>query len=74
LGETISESITDQDGLEVDVTVLVGQDLRGKDGNVMSGIRFTGNMEILCGIFGELLEEQGKKCVDVFTGRDGVAN
>jgi hypothetical protein len=74
LSESVSESVTDQDGLEVDVTVLVCKNLGGKDGNIMSGIRFTSDMEILCGIFGKLLKEEGKKCVDVLASRNGVAN
>lgn len=38
LSETISETITDQDTLEVDVAVLVRENLVGKDGNVVASI------------------------------------
>ena len=38
LSKAICQTVTDEDGLEVDVAVLVGQNLRGKDGDVVSGV------------------------------------
>jgi hypothetical protein len=74
LGKTVSKTVTDQDRLQVDVAVLVGQDFRGEDGNVMAGIRFTSDVEVLCGVFGELFEEKGKECINIFSSCNSVAN
>lgn len=38
LSVAISQAVADQNGLEVDVAVLVREDLRGKDRNIMTGI------------------------------------
>ncbi|KAI6772036.1 hypothetical protein HG530_002994 [Fusarium avenaceum] len=57
LGVAIGKTVTDQDTLEVDVAVLVREDLVGKDGDVVTGIRLSSNVEILLGILGELMEE-----------------
>lgn len=53
----ISQAIADEDGLQVDVAVLVGQNLRGEDGNVVAGIRLASNVKVLLGVLRELLEE-----------------
>lgn len=50
------------------------ENLSGKYWNVMSSIRFTGNMEILLGIFWELLEEQGQESIDILSCSDGIAD
>lgn len=74
LRQAVGETITDHDSLEVDVPVLVGKDLIGKDGDVMSGVRFSSDVEILLGIFRELLEEESHKSIDIFAGGDCVAH
>ena len=74
LGESISQAVANQDRLEVDVAVLVRQDLRGKDGNVVSSIRLARNVEVLLGILGELVEEQSQKSVDILASGNGVAD
>jgi hypothetical protein len=38
LGQAIGETVSDKDGLEVDVTLLVGENLRSKHGNVVTSI------------------------------------
>lgn len=40
----------------------------------MTGIGFACNVERLLGIFRELLEEERKKCIDIFTSGNGVAD
>lgn len=74
LGQGVGQSVADEGGLEVDVSVLVGENLSSKDWDVVSGIGFTGDVEVLGGIFGELLEKQGQKGVDVLSGSNGVGN
>lgn len=70
----VRQAIADKDRLEVDVAVLVRQDLRGKDGDVVTGIRLAADVEILLGVLGELLEEEGQQGVDVLAGSVGVAD
>lgn len=74
LSQTVSEAVTNKDRLEVDVAVLVRKNLGGKDGNVVAGVGLSGNVEILSGIFRELLEEQGEQSVDIFASGNSVAN
>ena len=57
MGVGVGQAVADQDRLEVDVAVLVGEDLRGEDGNVVTSIRLASNVEVLLGILRELLEE-----------------
>lgn len=70
----ISQTVTDEDRLEVNVAILVGQNLGGEDGDIVTGIRLASNVEVLLGILRELLEEQGKQRVDVFTSSASVAD
>lgn len=70
----ISQAIADEDGLQVDVAVLVGQNLRGEDGNVVASIRLASNVEVLLGVLRELLEEQGQERIDVLAGSTSVAD
>ena len=74
LGKRISQAVTNEDGLEVDVAVLMGQDFGGKDRDVVAGIRLASNVEILLGVLGELVEEEGKESVYILAGSDGVAD
>jgi len=74
LSKAIGQTVTDEDGLEVDVAVLVGQDLGGEDGDVVAGIRLSGDVEALVRVLRELLEEEGEQGVDVLASSDGVAN
>ena len=60
LGQAVCETVTDEYGLEVDVPLPVAEDLSAEDGNVVSSIRFPGDVEILMRIFWELLEEEGE--------------
>lgn len=50
------------------------QDLRGEDWNIVSSIRFTGDVEILVSVFRKLFEEEGKEGVYIFAGCDGVTD
>jgi hypothetical protein len=70
----VRQAIADKDRLEVNVAVLVRQDLRGKDGDVVTGIRLAADVEILLGVLGELLEKEGQQGVDVLAGSVGVAD
>jgi hypothetical protein len=74
LSQTIGETIANEDGLQVDVALLVRQNLRGKYRDVVTSVRLSSNVEVLLGIFGELLEEKGKEGVDVLACSNGVAN
>lgn len=74
LSETIGQTISDENRLQVDVALLVGENLGSKHGNVMTGIRLASDVEVLLSVFRELLEEQGQKSIDVLAGSDGVAN
>lgn len=74
LGERISQAVADEDGLEVDVAVLVGQDLGSEDGDVVTSIRLASNVEVLLCVLRELMEEEGKESVDILAGSDSVAD
>lgn len=74
LGQAIGETVTNEHRLEVDVALLVGENLRSEDGNVVAGVGFTSNVEVLLGILGELLEEEGEQGVNVLAGGDRVAD
>jgi len=58
LSESICESISDKNRLQVDVALLVREDLGCKYGNVMASIRFTSDVEVLFSVFRELFEKQ----------------
>jgi len=70
----IGQSVTDKNRLEVDVALLVRQDLRGEDGDIMTSVRFTRNVEILFGVLGELFEKQSEESVDILASGNGVAD
>lgn len=74
LSQPICEAVANEDGLQVDVALLVGQNLRGKYRDVVTSVRLSSNVEVLLGIFGELLEEKGKEGVDILACSNGVAN
>lgn len=74
LRQAVGEAVADEDGFEVDVALFVGEDLGGEDGDVVSGIGFAGDVEVLVGVFRECLEKEGEEGVDVFTGGDGVGD
>ena len=50
------------------------KDLVCKDGDVVTGVRLASNVEVLLGVLGELVEEEGEKGVDVLASSNGVAN
>jgi hypothetical protein len=52
----------------------VGENLGSEDWDVVAGIRLARNVEILGGILGELLEEEGEQGIDILAGGDGVAD
>lgn len=74
LGVRVGQTVANQDRLEVDVAVLVGQNLVGKDGDVVTSVGLASNVEVLLGVLGELLEEQGQEGVNVLAGSNGVAD
>lgn len=65
LGETVGETVTDQNGLKVDVTLLVRQDLGSKDRDIVASVRLSRNVEVLLRILRELLEEEGEQGIDI---------
>lgn len=70
----VGQTVTNGDALEVDVTLLVGQNLIGKHGNVVAGVRLARNVEVLGGILGEVVEKQSQKSVDILAGSNGVGD
>jgi hypothetical protein len=74
LSKTISETVTNQNRLEVDVTFLVSQDLGSENRNVVTSVRLASNMEVLLRILGELFEEEREKSVNVLASGNGVAH
>ena len=74
LSKTVGQTVTDEDGLEVDVALLVRKNLRSEDGNVVASVALAGDVEVLLGVLGELLEEEGEEGVDVLASSDGVAD
>jgi len=52
----------------------VGKNFRRKDWNVVTGVGFTGDVERLLGVLGELLEEQCQKSIDILACSDSVAD
>lgn len=74
LGQAIGETVADQDRLEVDVALLVGENLGSENGNVVSSVRFASNVEVLVSILRELLEEESHQGVDVLASCYSVAN
>ena len=74
LRQTVCQTVTDQHGLEVDVALLVRQDLGREDGDVVACVGLAGDVEVLRGVFGELLEEEGEQGVDVLACRDRVGH
>jgi hypothetical protein len=74
LGVAIGETVANQNTLQVDVAILVGENLVGKDRDVVTGIRLSSNVEVLLSILRELVEEEGKKGINVLAGGDSVAH
>jgi len=74
LGEAIGQTVADEDGLQVDVALLVRENLGREDGDVVPGVRLARDVEGLLGVLGELLEEEGEQGVDVLAGGDSVAD
>lgn len=60
LGQAVCEAVADEYRLEVDVSLLVAEDLRAEDGDVVSSVGFPGDVEILMRVLWELLEEEGE--------------
>ena len=52
----------------------MAEDLGNEHWNVVTSIGLSGNVEVLCCILGELLEEQGQESIDIFTSSDGIAH
>ena len=50
------------------------QNLSSEDGDIVSGIGLSSNVEVLLGILGEVVEEERKEGIDVLSGGDSVAD
>ena len=74
LGETIGKTIANENRLEVDIALLVRQNLRGEDRDVVACVRLARDVEALLRVLGELLEEEGEQGVDVLASGNGVAH
>jgi hypothetical protein len=74
LGQAISETVANEDGLQVDVALLVGKDFGGENWNVVTSVRFTSDVEVLLGVLWELLEEEGEESVHILSSCDSVAD
>lgn len=74
LGKTIGETVANEDGLEVDVPVLVGKNFGGEYRDVMSSVRLSSNVEGLLSVLRELVEEKSHQSVHVLASSDSVAD
>lgn len=74
LSQAVDETVANKDGFEINVALLEGEDLGSEDGNIVAGVGFAGDVEVLVGILRELLEEEGEKGKDVFAGGDSVGD
>jgi hypothetical protein len=74
LSKAIGESIADEDRLQVDIALLVGEDLRGENWNIVASVGLSSDMEVLSCILGELLEEESEKSIDILSCCNGVAD
>ena len=74
LGKAIGKTVADENGLKVNVTLLVRKDLGGEDGNVVTSVGLARDVERLASVLGELLEEEGQQSVDVLAGSDSVGD
>jgi hypothetical protein len=74
LSQAIGQTVTDQHRLQVNVAVLVRQDLRSEDGDVVASVGLASDVEVLLGVLGELFEEQGQQSIDVLASSDGVTD
>lgn len=74
LSKTIGQTVPDQNGLQINVSLLVGENLRSEDGNVVSGIGLARDVEALVGVLRKLLEEEGEKGIDVLASSNRVAD
>jgi hypothetical protein len=74
LGQTIGKTVTNEDGLKVDVALLVREDLGGEDWDVVASVRLARDVERLSGVLGELLEEESQESVDVLAGSNSVGD
>lgn len=74
LGVAIGKTVTNENTLEVDVAVIVREDLVGKDGDIVTSVRLSSNVEVLLGVLRELVEEEGEKGINILAGSDSVAD
>jgi len=74
LSKAVGQTVADQDRLEVDIALLVRQNLRSEDGDVVTSVALAGDVEVLLGVLRELLEEEGEESIDVLAGSNGVAD
>lgn len=74
LGVGVGQTVADEDGLQVNVAVLVRKDLGREDGDVVACVGLAGDVEVLLGVLRELLEEQGQERVYVLASSGGVAD
>jgi len=74
LSKTIGETVTDQDGLKVDVTLLVRQNLGSKDRDVVTSVRLSSNVEVLLRILRELLKEECEQGIDILASSHRVSD
>ena len=74
LVESVSKTVADEDGFEVDVRLLVTKDLRCKHWDIVARIRFSCDMELLRCILRVLFKEEGEESVNVLSGSNCVAD
>ena len=74
LSETVGQAVSNKHGLEVDVALLVGQNLRSKGGDVVASVGLSSDVEVLLGVLRELLEEEGHESIDILAGGHSVAD
>jgi hypothetical protein len=74
LSETVGETVTNENRLEVDVALLVGENLRSHDRDIVASVGLASNVEVLCSVLRELLEEQCQESIDVLASSNSVTD
>lgn len=52
----------------------MGENLGGKDGDIVTSVALAGDVEVLLGVLWELFEEEGQQGIDILAGGRGVAD
>lgn len=74
MSQAVSQPVSDKNRLQIDVPFLIRKDLRGEDGDIVTGIGLACDVEILVSVLGKLCEKEGEESVDVLSSGNGVGD